>query len=155
MTLRDSFSWTAHFVNCADSKLRNIKILADTRHGNVDGLDVDGCRRVTAEDLSILRANTMVRIFCYDGARIEDVVFRNLWTEELSMHVPSGFDEFRRVQDVHAGVTYLVQALVRRRKGRRLGSIHPCCSRTSSHACPHLPRSRDTTRRRARFSSVM
>lgn len=168
--LRDSYSWTAHFVDCCDCALQNVKILADTRLSNGDGLDVDGCRRMTAEglfiygeddaisvkaawsredpedltfrncvlwsqnatgirlgtetrseafrdlrfeDLSILRANTMIRIFCNDGADIHDIVFRNIDTEELTKHVPSDYDEYRRIRELSGGVTYLLQLQVR------------------------------------------
>ena len=180
VVLRDSFSWTLHLVNCRDCELHNVKILADTRHSNVDGLDVDGCcrlkaedlfvyseddaisvkaawsqespedltfrncvlwaqnatgvrlgtetrseafRRIRFEDLSILRANTMIRVFCYDGAHIENVVFRDIHTEEVSMLVPSGYDEFRRIPEISKGVTYLLQLQVRKRRDGSLGSI--------------------------------
>ena len=178
--LRDSFSWTAHLVNCDECEIGNVKILADTRNSNVDGLDVDGCRRLTAEDLfiyaeddaisvkaawchenprdlafrncilwsqnatgirvgteteaeafrrmvfentSILRANTMVRIFCHQGAHIEDVAFRDFWMEELSMYAPNDYEEFRRIAEVTKGVTYLLQLQVRKEKGKGIGTI--------------------------------
>ena len=178
--LRDSFSWMLHLVECNDSELRNVKVLADTRNSNGDGLDIDACRRVNVigcflyaeddaisvkagwsesdpqdlvfrdcvlwsqnatgirigtetrseafqrlvfENLSILRSNTVVRIFCYDGANIDDVVFRNIHAEELSLHVPAEYVEFRRISEVGKGVTYLLQFLVRKGKEKKLGSI--------------------------------
>ena len=180
VVLRDSFSWTLHLADCEDCVLQNVKLLADTRHSNVDGLDVDGCRRLKAEDLfiyseddaisvkaawsretpedlsflncvlwaqnatgvrigtetrseafrrirfeglSILRANAMIRVFCYDGAAIEDLVFRNIHTEEVSMYAPAGYDEFHRISEVSKGETYLLQLQVRKRGDTSLGSI--------------------------------
>jgi polygalacturonase len=181
VALRDSYSWTAHLVDCRDCRLKNVKLLADTRLSNGDGLDVDGCRRIRAddlfiyaeddaisikaawcredpedlvfrkcvlwsqnatgvrigtetrseafrrlrfEDLSILRANTMIRVFCSDGADIQDVVFRNIDTEEITMHVPPGFDEYHRIRELSKGVTYLFQLQVRKRGNADLGNIH-------------------------------
>jgi polygalacturonase len=167
-------------VNCTDSRLENLKILTDTRLSNGDGLDIDGCRSVTAENLfiyaeddaisvkaawtrespedlifrdcilwsqnatgirlgtetrseafrrlrfeglSILRANTMIRIFCSDGADIQDVLFRDVDMEEITMYVPPGFDEFQREAELSGGVTYLFQLQVRQRNNGPLGTI--------------------------------
>lgn len=178
--LRDSYSWTTHMVNCADSHLENLKILTDTRLSNGDGLDIDGCQSVTAkdlfiyaeddaisvkaawtrdnpedltfrncilwsqnatgvrlgtetrseafrrlrfEDLSILRANTMIRIFCSDGAGIQDVLFRNIDTEEISRYVQPGYDECHRIGEPPKGATYLLQLQVRKRNNTPLGKI--------------------------------
>lgn len=180
VVLRDSYSWTAHLVHCAGSRLVNLKIMADTRLSNGDGLDVDGCRSVIAEDLfiyaeddaisvkaawtrdspedltfrncvlwsqnatgvrlgtetrseafgglrfetlSILRANTMIRIFCYDGADIHDVLFRDIDTEEISLNVQPGYDEYQRNGEPTKGESYLLQLQVRKRKNVPLGKI--------------------------------
>jgi hypothetical protein len=180
VTLRDSFSWTAHLVNCRESSLSNVKILADTRHSNVDGLDVDGCRELTVDDVfiyaeddaisikaawsrnspehlafrncvlwsqnatgirlgtetharafrdisfentTILRANTMIRFFNYHGALIEDVTFRKLWTEELTLSVSPKHEEARRVAEVRPGESHLFQMLVRKDPDQQVGAI--------------------------------
>jgi len=45
------------------------------------------------EDIDILRANTMLRIYNYDGAEVHDILFRNLWFEEYSLRVQDlGYD---------------------------------------------------------------
>lgn len=178
--LRDSYSWITHFAGCRDSRLRDVKILADTRLSNGDGLDVDGCRGLVAEnlfiyaeddaisvkaawsresprdltfrdcvlwsqnatgirlgtetraetfrqlvfeDLAILRANTMIRIFCEDGADIHDVVFRNIDTEELTKFAPPGYEEFRRIEPLAGGVTYLLQLQVKKQGDSPWGRI--------------------------------
>lgn len=60
------------------------------------------------ENIDFLRANTMIRIYNYDGADMHDIVFRNLWVEEYTLHVQDlGFDEIQRTKKRDAGQTFL------------------------------------------------
>ena len=179
--VRDSYSWMVHLVDCEQVALRRLGIFADPRLSNGDGLDIDGCHDLVAEDcfiyaeddaisvkaawtarsperltfrnctlwsqnatgirigteskspafcdllfedVQILRANTIVRVFNYDGAAMSGLSFRNLTTEELSLHVDPRYDEVRRVKEQAGGTTYLLQCIVRPGKDGRCGSIH-------------------------------
>jgi len=180
--VRDSYSWMVHLVDCEQVAIRRVGIFADQRLSNGDGLDVDGCRDLLAEDcfiyaeddaisvkaawtdhnperntfrrctlwsqnatgirlgtesksaefrdlrfeaIDILRANSMVRIFDYEGAAMSGLEFVDFTTEELSLHVDPQYDEIRRVAEQAGGTTYLVQCIVRPNKEGRLGTVGP------------------------------
>lgn len=180
--VRDSYSWMVHLVDCEQVTLRRVGIFADLRLSNGDGLDVDGCRDLLAEDcfivaeddaisvkaawtarnperntfrrctlwsqnatgirlgteskseafrdlrfegLDILRANSMVRIFDYEGALMSGLEFVDLTTEELSLHVAPRYDEIRRIAEQAGGTTYLLQCIVRPGKDGRCGQVGP------------------------------
>jgi polygalacturonase len=54
---------------------------------------------MTFENIDFLRANTMIRIYNYDGADIHDIVFKNMWVEEYTLYVQDlGFDEIDRIK---------------------------------------------------------
>ncbi len=80
------------------------------------------------EDIDILRANTMIRLFVYDGAYMSNITCRNLWVEEYSMHVQDlGFEELIRFEGANKrtdGQTYLMHAYVHKRNdGSKIGRI--------------------------------
>ncbi|NJL30432.1 MAG: hypothetical protein HC898_01705 [Phycisphaerales bacterium] len=80
------------------------------------------------ENVDILRANTMIRLFVADGADMHNITFRNLWIEEYSMHVQDqGFDEHVRFEGANKrtdGQTYLLHAYVHKRNdASKLGMI--------------------------------
>lgn len=51
------------------------------------------------ENIDFLRANTMIRIYNYDGADMHDIIFRNMWVEEYTLHAQDlGFDEIDRLK---------------------------------------------------------
>jgi len=182
VTIRDSYSWNVHVVECDDVVIDNVKVLSNLTHGNGDGLDLDGCvnvkvsdcflyceddaispkaswshrtpenyqvrdcilwsqcatgirlgdetdspafRDMSFENIDILRANTMLRIYNYDGAELHGIRFRNLWLEEYSMHVQDqGYEETARHRPAHEGVTSLLHVYIRKRGEKsRLGTV--------------------------------
>ncbi|MAX23760.1 MAG: hypothetical protein CMJ19_04575 [Phycisphaeraceae bacterium] len=72
---------------------------------------------MTFENIDFLRANTMIRIYNYDGADIHDIVFKNLWVEEYTLYVQDlGFDEIERVKKKRdQGQTYFFYVYYRKR----------------------------------------
>ena len=74
-------------------------------------------RNMVFENIDFLRANTMIRVFNFDGADIHDIVFRNLWIEEYTLFVKdAGFAEMHSDRDTNPGQTYLFQTYMKRRK---------------------------------------
>ncbi len=77
------------------------------------------------EGMDILRANSMVRIFDYEGAAMSGLAFVDLTSEELSLHVAPQYDEIRRIAEQAGGTTYLWLCIVRPGKGGRYGQVGP------------------------------
>jgi len=182
VTVRDSYSWNVHLVECDKVVCDNMKVLSNMTHSNGDGLDIDGCvdvrvenslfyaeddaispksswshrtperylvrncvlwsqnatgirlgdeadspefRDMTFEGIDILRANTMLRIYNYDGADLHGIVFRDLWLEEYSMEVQGkGYEETARTKSADDGVTSLLHVYVKKRNDRsKLGVV--------------------------------
>ncbi len=76
------------------------------------------------ENIDILRANTMIRIYNYDGADMRNITFSNLWTEEFSLYVQNqGYEEIKR-QTAVSGETYFFYIYVRpRTTGSPIGLV--------------------------------
>jgi hypothetical protein len=91
-----------------------------------DETDAPEFRDMTFENIDILRANSMLRIYNYDGGDLHGIVFRNLWLEEYSLDVQDlGYEETKRTQPAHEGVTSLLHIYVRKRTEKsRLGVVH-------------------------------
>ncbi len=53
VTLRDSALWTLRLTGCEDVTVQGIRIRADVRLPNSDGIDLDRCRRVRISDCDI------------------------------------------------------------------------------------------------------
>ena len=53
VTLRDSALWTLRLTGCTDVAIHAVRIRADVRLPNSDGIDVDRCRRVRISDCDI------------------------------------------------------------------------------------------------------
>lgn len=74
------------------------------------------------ENIDILRANTMIRLNAADGGDVHDLIFRNFWLEEYTMHVQDlGFDEICRLAKIPGkkrgpGQTYMLQLYMHKRK---------------------------------------
>jgi len=173
VTVRDSYSWNVHLVECDKVVCDNMKVLSNMTHSNGDGLDIDGCidvrvenslfyaeddaispksscshrtperytvrdcllwsqnatgirlgdetdspefRDMTFDGIDILRANTMLRIYNYDGADLHGIVFRDLWLEEYSMDVQGkGYEETARTKPADEGVTSLLHIYIKKR----------------------------------------
>ena len=76
------------------------------------------------ENIDILRANTMIRIFDYQGADIHDLIFRNMWFDEYSLYAHElGYDEVDS-GDVTAGETYLMLTLISQTSSYPVGKVH-------------------------------
>jgi polygalacturonase len=183
VTVRDSYSWNVHLVECDHARVDNVKVLSNVTHSNGDGFDIDGCvdvemsncfvyaeddaispkaswshrtpekyrirdcilwsqnatgirlgdetdapefRDMVFENIDILRANSMLRIYNYDGGDLHGIVFRNLWLEEYSADVQElGYEETARTKPAHEGVTSLLHIYVRQRTEKsNLGVVH-------------------------------
>lgn len=84
-------------------------------------------RNMVFENIDFLRANTMIRIYNYDGADIHNIVFRNLWIEEYTMFVQDeGYVETNRVESsAHPGITYMFYVYMhKRRDNSKVGPVH-------------------------------
>ena len=68
--------WLQHYLNCEDLIVRDIKAI---NHGNFtnDGMNVDGCRDVLIEDISIDSHDDALVFKSTGPARCEDVIVRN------------------------------------------------------------------------------
>ena len=53
VTLRDSALWTLRLTGCEDVLVHGVRIRADVRLPNSDGIDLDRCRRVRVSDCDI------------------------------------------------------------------------------------------------------
>jgi len=53
VTLRDSALWTLRLTGCQDVLIHGLRIRADVRMPNSDGIDIDRCRRVRISDCDI------------------------------------------------------------------------------------------------------
>lgn len=53
VTLRDSALWTLRLTGCEDVTIQGVRIRADVRLPNSDGIDLDRCRRVRVSDCDI------------------------------------------------------------------------------------------------------
>ncbi len=53
VTLRDSALWTLRLTGCEDVEIHALRIRADVRMPNSDGIDIDRCRRVRISDCDI------------------------------------------------------------------------------------------------------
>jgi hypothetical protein len=53
ITLRDSALWTLRLTGCEDVHIQGLRIRADVRLPNSDGIDLDRCRRVRISDCDI------------------------------------------------------------------------------------------------------
>lgn len=53
VTLRDSALWTLRLTGCEDVVIQALRIRADVRLPNTDGIDLDRCRRVRISDCDI------------------------------------------------------------------------------------------------------
>lgn len=53
VTLRDSALWTLRLTGCADVLIHGLRIRAEVRLPNSDGIDLDRCRRVRISDCDI------------------------------------------------------------------------------------------------------
>jgi hypothetical protein len=91
-TFRDCVLWS----NCATG----IRLGTETNADSFSGM--------TFENIDILRASTMVRIFNYDGADISDINFFNLNVEEYVYHLTTSVDEFPPRRSVSQGESFLV-----------------------------------------------
>lgn len=50
ITLKDSPGWTCWFIDCEDIRVSRIRIIGNQQMINNDGIDIDGCRRVSVQD---------------------------------------------------------------------------------------------------------
>jgi polygalacturonase len=77
------------------------------------------------ENIDVLRANTMVRIFNYDGADMHRITFRNLWVEEYTQHAQErAEEEIRRLPEKRGpDHTYLLHVYVRPNAGAPAGQV--------------------------------
>ncbi len=76
VTIMQAGLWLQHYLNCEDLTIRNIEAI---NHGNFtnDGLNIDGCRNVLIEDISI-DSHDDALVFKSTGPAIcEDVKVRN------------------------------------------------------------------------------
>ena len=106
-TLKDSAAWVQHYLDCEDVLIDGITV--DSRHcSNNDGINLDGCRRVTVANCRIhsrddaITLKTTTAAVCRDIAIINCVLstdcngfkigteskaaFRNITVSNLTMH---------------------------------------------------------------------
>ncbi|MBN2022347.1 MAG: right-handed parallel beta-helix repeat-containing protein [Pirellulales bacterium] len=76
LSLRDSGFWMQHYLNCEDVLIRGLRVWNQLMRNN-DGIDLDGCRRVTMSDC-IIDSDDDGLCFKSEGlAACEDIVITN------------------------------------------------------------------------------
>ena len=76
VTIMQAGLWLQHYLNCEDLTVRNIKAI---NHGNFtnDGMNVDGCRNVLIENISIDSHDDALVFKSTGPAKCEEVKVRN------------------------------------------------------------------------------
>lgn len=91
-----------------------------------DETNAPAFRDMTFENIDCLRAQTMLRIYNYDGADLHHIVFRNFWLEEYSLDVQDlGYEESPGTNPANEGTTSLLHIYVKKRSEKsKLGAVH-------------------------------
>jgi hypothetical protein len=75
--LRNSDFWTLHLLRCEDVEVRGVTIRNNRLRINTDGIDPDGCRRVTIADCDIEAGDDAIVLKSTEGDPCEDVEVRH------------------------------------------------------------------------------
>ena len=67
----DPTAWSLFFHGCEDVQVRGLRVEADVRHLNTDGVDIDSCRNVTVSDCLFTTGDDAIAIRG-DSARLKD-----------------------------------------------------------------------------------
>lgn len=106
VTLRSPGMWNQHYFNCENVTIEDVKIFARAAHNN-DGLDIDGCRRVTVRDCQIDSADDAIVLKSTGHADCEDVLVENCRLSSQATAFKIGTESvgnFRRIRVRHLSV---------------------------------------------------
>lgn len=99
ISIINSPNWSCHIQWSSDVKITGIKILSSLTHGvNSDGLDIDGCKRVTVSDCTILTGDDAICLkTTRQGGRseaCEDIIINNCITSSTSCALKLGTESY-------------------------------------------------------------
>lgn len=99
ISLINSPNWSCHIQWSSDVKITGIKILSSLTHGvNSDGLDIDGCKRVTVSDCTIMTGDDAICLkTTRQGGRseaCEDITINNCITSSTSCALKLGTESY-------------------------------------------------------------
>lgn len=76
ITLKDSAAWVQHYLDCEDVLLEGVTV--DSRHcSNNDGINLDGCRRVTVANCRIETKDDAITLKTTTAAPCRDITIAN------------------------------------------------------------------------------
>ncbi len=76
ITLKDSAAWVQHYLDCEDVLIDGLTV--DSVHcGNNDGINLDGCRRVTVSNCRIESKDDAITLKTTTAAACRDIVITN------------------------------------------------------------------------------
>jgi hypothetical protein len=104
VTLRDSALWTLRLTGCEDVLIHGLRIRADVRLPNSDGIDLDRCRRVRISDCDIICGDDAISLKTCDewpeyGA-CEDVTVTGCTVSTRSSGLVVGVDVSAPIRNV-------------------------------------------------------
>lgn len=76
VSLKNSGCWMEHYLACDDLQIRGIKVFNHSNKNN-DGIDIDGCRRVTISDVIVDSDDDALCIKSTSGRASEDITVSN------------------------------------------------------------------------------
>lgn len=86
VTFRDSPLWTMHLRLCDDIVFEGVKVLSDLRYINSDGVDFDGCRRVTVRNSKFVTGDDCIVLRAVvDPGMAEHVITEDVLVENCDL----------------------------------------------------------------------
>ena len=86
VTFRNSPLWSMHLRLCDDISFENVKVLSDLRFINSDGVDFDGCRRVTVRNCKFVNGDDCIVLRAVvDPGMTEPVVTEDVLVENCEL----------------------------------------------------------------------
>jgi hypothetical protein len=76
ITMRNAAIWNQHYLNCEDVSIRDINVYNHCNRNN-DGIDIDGCRRVTMSGCNMDSDDDCITLKSTGPAPCEDIVITN------------------------------------------------------------------------------
>ncbi len=121
--LRNSGSWMQHYLNCEDVQIRGLNVFNHSNRNN-DGLDIDGCRRVTVSDCILDTDDDAICLKSTGLAAAEDVTISNCVLSSHCTAIKAGTEStggFRRI--VFSGCTVSPSAVKTKFYGMPHGKV--------------------------------
>lgn len=97
--LTNSAAWVQHYINCEDLYIRGIRVRSYSNKNN-DGLDIEGCSRVTITDCNIDCEDDSIVLKTLTKSPCKDVVINNCVIGGLKSAIKTGTESIGGFENI-------------------------------------------------------